>query len=148
MKVSDFQRKRSLMNTADFPFSYNKTRAPMRKECGVYCFSMLSDMSTLCKLEAHARSALVIADAIMQPSAEILNTGQLERRLSKRAWMRHAAPTGHSLSLFAIANFVLPLFLLFCARQRIPTNAALARALPSRGLRFLSRNVKSPSMKA
>ena len=106
------------MNTADFPFSYNKTQGLMCNECGVYCFSMSLDMSTLCNLEAHSRSALVIADAIMQPSAEILNTGQLERRLSKRAWMRHAAPTGHSLSLFAIANnFVSPLFLFFCVHQ-------------------------------
>ena len=75
MKVSDFQRKRSLINTADFPFSYNKTQAPMRNECGVYCFSMSLDKSTFCNLEAHARGALVITDAVMQPSAEIPNTG-------------------------------------------------------------------------
>ena len=48
----------------------------MRSECGVYCFSMLSDKSTLCTLAAHARSTMVIAEAVLQPSAEIPNTGQ------------------------------------------------------------------------
>ena len=88
----------------------------MRSKCGVYCFSLLSDKSTLCTLAAHARSAVVIADAVIQPSAEIPNTG-LVRRRSKRALLRHATPTGHSLASIAIANnFVSPLFLFLCVR--------------------------------
>ena len=149
MKVSDFQRKRSLMNTADFPFSYSKTQAPMRNECGVYCFSMLSFKSTLCTLAAHARSAVVIAEAVIQPSEEIPSTAPVVRRRSKRAWMRLAAPTGHILASLASANnFVSPLFLFFCVRQRTHTNAAVFRSLPWSCLPLLSRNVKSPSINA
>ena len=39
MKVSDFQLKRSFINTTDFPCSYNKTHVPMRTKCGVYRFN-------------------------------------------------------------------------------------------------------------
>ena len=146
MNVSDFQRKRSFIKTADFHCSYNNTQALMRNECGVHSSYMAMDMLTFEIREALSCSTLVKADAVMHPSVDIPKTGKTERKRSKRAaWMHHAAPTGQILSFFAAAkSFMYPLCLCLCVRQRIGTEVAVSCALPFRGLQFSSRNVKSP----
>ena len=100
-----------------FFFPFNKTQAPLRSKCGVYSVSTSSDMLTFKIRKALSRNTLVIADAVMHLTVDVQKLGKMGRKRSKRAKMRHAAPSGQSLLSFATAkSFVSPLFLCLYVR--------------------------------
>jgi len=64
MNVSDFQRSRFLMKTAEWPCSCNNTQAPILIECGVP-----STRATISLIK------LVMAAAVIKPRSETLKRG-------------------------------------------------------------------------